>query len=195
MAAFVAAGLEDRLERLTIDTDFADFLDEGAVGRLLGPLGNGLDVMLREGIYRGQVLHRWLQDTLAEAGVETWGDLRIPGTTSRTPIEHRYRLVVIVSDVSRGGCSGCRGTTSGCSASPRTACRWPTRSGRRPRSRSSSVPGGCRSTRRSPADAASSCSPTADALELPDDLFDDEPDHPTIGVKLPAGSSFRPAVA
>ena len=25
-----------------------------------------------------------------------------PGTTSRTPIEHRYRLVVIVSDVSRG---------------------------------------------------------------------------------------------
>ena len=102
VAAFVAAGLEDRLERMMIDTDFAEFLDEGAAGRLLGPLGNGLDVMLREGIYRGRVLHRWLRDTLSAAGVETWGDLRIPGTTSRTPIEHRYRLVVIVSDVSRG---------------------------------------------------------------------------------------------
>ena len=102
VAAFVAAGMTDELERLTIDTDFADFLDEGVVGRFLGPLGNGIDVMLGEGIYRGQVLHRWLRDHLARAGVETWGDLRLPGCTARTPIEHRYRLVVIVSDVSRG---------------------------------------------------------------------------------------------
>src|SRR5262249_8164959 len=47
-------------------------------------------------------LHRWVSDTLAGAGVTTWGDLRIPGTTSSTPVEHRYRLVVIVSDVTRG---------------------------------------------------------------------------------------------
>ena len=102
VAAFVAAGLVDDLERLTIDTDFAAFLDEGVGGRILGPIGNGLDVMMREGIYRGRVLHHWLRDHLAEAGVRTWGDLRLPGCTARTPIEHRYRLVVIVSDVSRG---------------------------------------------------------------------------------------------
>ena len=41
VAAFVAAGLVDDLERLTIDTDFAEFLDEGVGGRFLGPIGNG----------------------------------------------------------------------------------------------------------------------------------------------------------
>jgi NTE family protein len=102
VAAFVAAGLEDRLERMMIDTEFAEFLDEGAGGRLFGMIGTGLDVMLREGMYRGRVLHRWISETLADAGVETWGDLRIPGTTYRTPVAHRYRLVVVVSDVSRG---------------------------------------------------------------------------------------------
>lgn len=102
VAAFVAAGRTAELERLTIETDFADFLDEGVGGRFLGPLGNGLDMMLREGIYRGRVLYQWLRDNLADAGVTTWGDLRLPGATRRTPIEHRYRLVVIVSDVSRG---------------------------------------------------------------------------------------------
>jgi NTE family protein len=102
VASLVAAGLDDQLEALTIDTDFADFLDEGALGRVFGPLGSGLDLLAREGIHRGRVLHRWIHDTLAAAGVTTWGDLRLPGTTARTPIEHRYRLVVIVSDVSRG---------------------------------------------------------------------------------------------
>ncbi|PUA83009.1 patatin-like phospholipase family protein [Nocardioides currus] len=102
VASLVAAGLSDELEALTIDTDFTDFLDEGAAGRFLGPLGNGIDLLAREGIHRGRTLHRWIRDTLARAGVETWGDLRLPGATSRTPIEHRYRLVVIVSDVSRG---------------------------------------------------------------------------------------------
>ncbi|WP_167880538.1 patatin-like phospholipase family protein [Nocardioides guangzhouensis] len=102
VAAFVAAGRTHDLERLTIDTDFAQFLDEGVGGRFLGPIGNGLDVMLREGMYRGRVLYHWLRENLAAAGITTWGDLRLPGATRRTPIEHRYRLVVIVSDVSRG---------------------------------------------------------------------------------------------
>ena len=102
VAAFVASGLQSRLERMMIDTDFGEFLDPGAIGRLLGPLGSGLDVLLREGLYRGRVLHRWLRETLADAGVRTWGDLRVPGASAHTPVEHRYRLVVIVSDVSRG---------------------------------------------------------------------------------------------
>ncbi|MGD9959940.1 patatin-like phospholipase family protein [Nocardioides sp.] len=102
VAAFVAAGLQDRLESMLVDTDFSGFLDPGAAGRLFGPLGSGLDVMLREGIYRGRVLHRWVAATLAEAGVQTWGDLRVPGADARTPVEQRYRLVVIVSDVTRG---------------------------------------------------------------------------------------------
>lgn len=102
VAALVAAGLGDRLERLLIDTDFSTFLDEGVAGRLLGGLGNGLDVVLHEGLHRGRVLHQWVAQTLAEAGVRTWGDLRLPGSSRRDPVEHRYRLVVVVSDISRG---------------------------------------------------------------------------------------------
>ena len=98
----MAAGLEERLEDLTVETDFASFLDHGTLGSWLGLLGQSLDVLLREGIYAGESLHRWIRDQLAEAGVRTFGDLRQPGATWRTPVEQRYRLVVIVSDVSRG---------------------------------------------------------------------------------------------
>jgi len=102
VAGFVAAGLQDRLDDLTVSTDLASFLDEGAGGRFLGRLGNGLDLLFREGIYRGVALHQWIEETLAGAGVRTFGDLRLPGTSRRTPQELRYRLVVIVSDISRG---------------------------------------------------------------------------------------------
>ena len=34
--------------------------------------------------------------------MRTWGDLRAPGATAQTDVRHRYRLVVIVSDVTRG---------------------------------------------------------------------------------------------
>jgi NTE family protein len=102
VAALVAAGLGDRLERLLIDTDFSSFLDEGVAGRLFGGLGNGLDVVLHEGLHRGRVLHQWVAQTLAGVGVRTWGDLRLPGSSRHDPVEHRYRLVVVVSDVSRG---------------------------------------------------------------------------------------------
>jgi NTE family protein len=102
VAGLVAAGLEDRLEQLLIDTDFATFLDSGLVGRLLGGLGGGFDVLMHEGLHRGRVLHQWIARTLSEAGVTTWGDLRLPGASRHDPIEQRYRLVVVVSDISRG---------------------------------------------------------------------------------------------
>ena len=102
VAGFVAAGLQDRLDDLTVSTDLAEFLDEGYGGRFLGRLGNGLDLLFREGLYRGVALHHWIENILAAQGVRTFGDLRLPATTRRTPIEFRYRLVVIVSDISRG---------------------------------------------------------------------------------------------
>jgi NTE family protein len=185
VAAFVAAGLQDRLESMMIDTDFSDFLDPGAAGRLLGPLGSGLDVMLREGIYRGRVLHRWLTEKLAEAGVVTWGDLRIPGTTSRTPVEHRYRLVVIVSDVTRGRML-------------RLPWDYERLLGYSPDAMpvadavraSASIPFFFRPWRLR---VDPQLTDGRDELVLTDggmlsnypiDIFDDEPDHPTIGVKL-----------
>lgn len=102
VAGFVAAGLGEHLEEITLDTDPSRFLDRGRASRTLGPLGFGLDLLLGDGLYRGEELHRWIADTLAFAGVRTWGDLRVEGASRRTPVEHRYRLVVIASDVTRG---------------------------------------------------------------------------------------------
>jgi NTE family protein len=187
VASLVAAGLGDRLDQLTIDTDFAEFLDEGALGRLFGPVGSGLDLLAREGIHRGRVLHRWIHDTLADAGVTTWGDLRLPGTDAHTPIEHRYRLVVIVSDVSRGRMlrlpwdyERLLGTDPD-SMSVADAVR-----------ASASIPFFFRPWRL-PVDPALTDGRTEIVLtdggmlsNYPIDLFDDEPDHPTFGIKLSA---------
>lgn len=187
VAALVAAGLGDQLEALTIDTDFADFLDEGLAGRFLGPLGNGIDLLAREGIHRGEALHRWIEDTLDGSGVQTFGDLRLPGATARTPIEHRYRLVVIVSDVSRGRMLRLPWDyerllgTSADEMSVADAVR-----------ASASIPFFFRPWRL-PVDPALTDGRSEIVLtdggmlsNYPIDLFDDEPDHPTIGVKLSA---------
>jgi NTE family protein len=190
VAAYVAAGLTDELERLTIETDFAQFLDEGVGGRFLGAFGKGLDVMLWEGVHRGQVLHGWLKSTLARAGVETWGDLRLPGTTHRTPVEHRYRLVVIVSDVSRGRML-------------RLPWDYERLLGMAPDGMpvadairaSASIPFFFRPWRLPVdprlADGRRELVLTDGGMlsNYPIGLFDDEPDHPTIGVKLSARMS------
>lgn len=187
VAALVAAGLGNQLEALTIDTDFADFLDEGVAGRFLGPLGNGIDLLAREGIHRGRALHRWIEDTLDGAGVQTFGDLRLPGATARTPIEHRYRLVVIVSDVSRGRMLRLPWDyerllgTSADDMSVADAVR-----------ASASIPFFFRPWKL-PVDPALTDGRTEIVLtdggmlsNYPIDLFDDEPDHPTFGIKLSA---------
>ncbi|WP_457207648.1 patatin-like phospholipase family protein [Nocardioides sp. P5_C9_2] len=191
VASLVAAGMGHRLEELTIDTDFADFLDEGPAGRLLGPLGNGLDLLAREGLHQGRSLHRWIQFTLAGAGVRTWGDLRLPGTTSRTPVEHRYRLVVIVSDVSRGRMLrlpwdyerllGCSPDAMPVADAVRA---------------SASIPFFFRPWHL-PVDPALTGGRTEIVLtdggmlsNFPIGLFDDEPEHPTIGIRLSAGCSL-----
>lgn len=187
VAALVAAGLEERLEDLTVETDFASFLDHGALGSWLGLLGQSLDMLLREGIYAGESLHRWIRDQLAEAGVVTFGDLRQPGATWRTPVEQRYRLVVIVSDVSRGrmlrlpwDCErllGCDPDTLPVADAVRA---------------SASIPFFFRPWR---IPVAPDLAHGRRELVLTDGgmlsnypigLFDDEMDHPTIGVKLSA---------
>lgn len=104
VASFIAAGLTEQLEQIMVDTNFADFLDEGGVLGHLGKLGQDIEVLMHEGIYRGNSLHDWIERTLANAPnpVRTWADLRIPGNDAATRIEQRYRLVVVVSDISRG---------------------------------------------------------------------------------------------
>jgi NTE family protein len=187
VASLVAAGLGDRLEELTVETDFRSFLDPGPCGSWFGIVGAGLDVLLSEGLHRGEVLHRWIRDQLAGQGVHTWGDLRLPGTDARTPVEKRYGLMVIVSDVSRGRML-------------RLPWDYERLLGRDPDlmpvadavRASASIPFFFRPWRMpvSPelADGRSDVVLTDGGMlsNYPIGLFDDEPERPTIGVKLSA---------
>lgn len=94
----------DRIGEVARTLDYTRFRDRGLSGRLLGPfglLGDALAVLLEGGAYEGDYLRDWLAGVLADLGVETFGDLRTTDPGDDGAMHHRYRLVVMVSDLSR----------------------------------------------------------------------------------------------
>lgn len=110
VGAFVAA-LEatgqplSRLVEIERTVDYAAFPDRGVIGRYAGPLRPFVDaanLFLETGIHEGDYLRDWVRRQLADLGVRTFGDLRLPpDPESSLPEERRYRLVVTAADVSR----------------------------------------------------------------------------------------------
>jgi NTE family protein len=111
VASFVAAGVSVAdLKTIMIAQDFATFEDEspalehfkelGAVYREAKKVSEGIGLLAKEGLFRGDALHAWIAATLAAHGVTTWADLKIDDDS--LPPNERYKLVVVVSDVSRG---------------------------------------------------------------------------------------------
>lgn len=94
------------------ELNFSNFMPEGKLHQFLDHLGQpvkeAVDVAIlaeRPGLYPGTYLRKWLQPILEELGVRTFADLKIdmaadPGMS--LPPERRYRLVVHVSDITRG---------------------------------------------------------------------------------------------
>lgn len=102
-AASLRAGrpLEDLVE-LMESLDYRRFADATLLDRF-GPVGKGVELLLHDGIYKGDYALAWIRDQLAELGVHTWGDLRIDDDPDTgLPPDRRYRLVVTASDLSRG---------------------------------------------------------------------------------------------
>jgi NTE family protein len=93
-----AQGLKDIMAGL----EYPCFRDGGDFLTHLGRVGQGVDLLFSKGIYKGEYLHTWIADQLARAGVRTFADLRQDDPESALPPERRYRLVVMISDVSRG---------------------------------------------------------------------------------------------
>lgn len=105
VGSLVAAGTPAaRLAEIMAGLDWRRFQDRSLVDRI--PLcGPALSLALDKGLYEGRYLHDWLAERLAERGVRTFEDLAItreqdPG--SALPPEERYRLAVVVSDVTCG---------------------------------------------------------------------------------------------
>jgi len=103
VASLLAADLDAaQIKTIMDDLDFARFEDEAKIFARLPEIGAALGLLFREGMYRGDALHNWIAETLAAQGIRTWGDLKQNDPGSSLPVEQRYKLVVIVSDVSRG---------------------------------------------------------------------------------------------
>jgi NTE family protein len=104
VAAGLAAGVPAaRLKQLMDSLDYRRVPDATGVARL-GLLGRGASLLFEQGVYDGDYLRGWIHDALKrEAGVETFGDLRLPADPDDDlRPNQRYRLVVIAADVSRG---------------------------------------------------------------------------------------------
>jgi NTE family protein len=104
VASMLAAGYDAaQMNAIMTDLDFSQFQDDhGIFARHFEKIGEGLGLLLHEGLFVGQFLHDWIEQILAAKNVHTWGDLKDDDPGSSLPPAQRYKLVVIVSDVSRG---------------------------------------------------------------------------------------------
>lgn len=88
--------------------DYTKFRDLKPLPKMLRPFGSLSDwvaLFSIDGIYEGEYLRQWLSGALADLGVRTFGDLRLPAGPGSPhadlPPDHRYRLVVTAADISR----------------------------------------------------------------------------------------------
>jgi len=104
VASMLAAGYNAaEMNTIMTDLDFSQFQDNhGIFARHFEKIGEGLGLLLHEGLFVGQFLHDWIERTLAAKNVRTWADLKDDDPESSLPPAQRYKLVVIVSDISRG---------------------------------------------------------------------------------------------
>ena len=104
VASMLAAGYTAaEMNTIMTDLDFSQFEDNpGIFARHFEQIGEGLGLIFHDGLFAGQFLHDWIKQVLAAKNVHTWGDLKDDDPGSSLPPEQQYKLVVIVSDVSRG---------------------------------------------------------------------------------------------
>ena len=97
-AALVAAGYSSaELDEILLNIPFAEFKDKGWEDRL--PLIGGAASLLRDrGIYEGRFFKEWIAGLLEKKGITRFGQLI--DEDAEKP-ENRYRLRVIVSDVTQ----------------------------------------------------------------------------------------------
>ena len=102
VGALLAAGLTaSELEQMMREIDYSEFRDEDWLDRV-PLLGKPLSVIYRQGIYGGNYAHDWISERLLEHRVSTFADLPYHDERHLLPPTEQYRLVVMVSDISRG---------------------------------------------------------------------------------------------
>jgi len=103
VGSLVASGVPvAQLRTIMQETDFNQFKDASAVQRFTGPIGAGIDLLFKQGLYKGDYFHEFLAGHLKEAGVTTFDDLRVDADAGASlPVDAQHRLVVMASDLRR----------------------------------------------------------------------------------------------
>ena len=99
VGSLVAAGMTSaEMYDVMTTLDYCRFRDATLLTRipLVGPV---ISLFIHQGVYEGRYVESFVADRLREKGVTTWGDLRREDPGSALPPDHRYKLVVHVSDV------------------------------------------------------------------------------------------------
>jgi NTE family protein len=90
--------LEDVLRRAPLQ----ELVAEPVLQRVTGPVGDGVALLLQNGMHGTERLTEWMATELAALGVTTFADLRLPPDPDATLLPYqRYSLVVHASDLSR----------------------------------------------------------------------------------------------
>lgn len=102
VAACTATGRPlGHLVKVMESVDYERFRDRTLLDHLGAP-GEIAELLIGEGIYRGDYLVEWLSEELDRIGVRTFADLRQDDPDSSLPANQRYGLVVMASDLSAG---------------------------------------------------------------------------------------------
>ncbi|HKA11992.1 MAG TPA: patatin-like phospholipase family protein [Candidatus Dormibacteraeota bacterium] len=100
VSTLIAAGYKAAEIRAIIDgIDFKRMTDDAGFGRVPF-VGKWIELLLHDGMYRGDYLLNLMRDLLARKGKRTFGDLRMPEFDSEP--RYRFKVRVVASDISRG---------------------------------------------------------------------------------------------
>ena len=100
VATLVAAGYGASDVRTIIDgIDFKKMTDDSGLGRVPF-VGKWIELLVHDGMYRGDYLLNLMRDLLAQKGKRKFGDLLMPEFDSEP--RYRFKVRVVASDISRG---------------------------------------------------------------------------------------------
>ncbi|MFC0437737.1 patatin-like phospholipase family protein [Kutzneria buriramensis] len=102
VAAYQRAG-EDlhKLEPVMRELDYNRFKDPSTLERFTGPIGLGIDLLVKDGLYSGDFVQEFMTPLLEGVGVTTFDDLRLDDPDAAMPDYQAYSLVIAATDISR----------------------------------------------------------------------------------------------
>jgi len=100
VGGLVAAGFRsDELKLILQEIPYTKFRDESLLDRL-GLPGKATSLLLEKGIYEGDFFCEWYDKLLGQKNIHTFSDIRLDAPD--LPKNHRYKLVALASNISRG---------------------------------------------------------------------------------------------